>query len=109
MLRHQVFAVVLALAALNGIFSPLTLVVAVNNGFWAPLWMPNDPSILLYLSSLIVATTTLLAGGVPAALFERVAPASKSTNTPLWIWVAVETLFSVPAFVRLLLLSGFLA
>jgi hypothetical protein len=106
MLKHQVFAVVLALAALNGIFSPLTLVVAVNNGFWAPLWLPSDPSMLLYLSSMIVATTTLLAAGVPAALYERVSPGAKSTNTPLWIWAAVTVVLSIPALVRLMLLSG---
>lgn len=106
MSRHQVLAVVLAIAAINGIFSPFVLVVAANNLLWAPLWLPNDASILLYLSSLIVASTTLLIAGVPAALVERIFPGLRTTNFPLWIWGAVASILSLPAVVRLLLLTG---
>lgn len=109
MLRHQVFAFVLGLCVINGIFSPLVRTVAYFSVFWAPLWLPASASILFYLSSLIVATTTLLLAGVPVAITERLAPSLRGSVAVTWIWVAMAAILCFPAFVRLLLISGFFA
>ncbi len=106
MLRHQVFALVLGLAVFNGIFSPLVHLVAAYSLIWAPPWLPNDPSVTFYFASLIVATTTLLLSGVPAALIERAFPASREAPGPNWVWALVALVLSFPALVRVLLLSG---
>ena len=106
MLRHQVFALVLGLAVFNGIFSPLVHLVAAYSLIWAPPWLPNDPSVTFYFSSLIVATTTLLLSGAPAALIERGFPASREAPGPNWVWALVALVLCFPALVRVLLISG---
>ena len=106
MLRHQVFALVLGLAVFNGIFSPLVLSVAAYSFVWAPAWLPASPGVTFYLSSLVLATSTLLLSGVPAALMERAFPATRGTVAPVWLWVAGAGILCFPAFVRLLLVSG---
>jgi hypothetical protein len=106
MLRHQVFALVLGLAVFNGIFSPLVHLVAAYSLIWAPPWLPNDPSVTFYFSSLIVATSTLLLSGVPAALIEHAFPASREAPGPNWVWALVALVLCFPALVRVLLMSG---
>ncbi|MFM8532163.1 MAG: hypothetical protein ACKOEC_00980 [Acidimicrobiia bacterium] len=106
MLRHQVFALVLGLAVFNGIFSPFVHVVAAYSFLWMPPWLPAEPSVLFYFSSLIVATTTLLVAGIPSAVIEHVLPHSREAPGPNWIWALVVLVFCFPALVRLLLLSG---
>jgi hypothetical protein len=106
MLRHQVFALVLGIAVFNGIFSPLVQLVAAYSFLWMPPWLPAEPSVLFYFSSLIVATTTLLVAGIPAAVVEHVLPASREAPGPNWVWALVTLILSFPAFVRLLLVSG---
>lgn len=106
MLRHQVFALALGIAVFNGIFSPLVYLVAAYGFLWAPPWLSTDPSVTFYFSSLIVATTTLLLAGIPAAVIEHVRPASRQAPGPNWVWALVALILSVPALVRLLLISG---
>lgn len=105
-MRNQLFALAAGIAVFNGIFSPLVYVVAVYSFVWAPAWMPAGPSITFYLSSLIVATTTLLVSGVPVALIERFLPQSRTAPGPMLVWAIVALVLSFPALVRLLLLSG---
>ena len=106
-MRLQLFALVLGIAAFNGIFSPLVHLVVAYSFVWAPPWLSTDPSVMFYFSSLILATTTLLVSGVVPALLERVMPASRSAPGPNLIWAAIAALLSFPALVRLLLISGF--
>ena len=106
MVKHQVFALVLGLAVFNGIFSPLVQLVAAYSFMWAPPWLPADPSVTFYLSSLILSTTTLLVAGIPAAAIEHAMPASREAPGPNWVWALLALILSFPAFVRLLLVSG---
>ncbi len=106
MLRHQVFALVLGLAVFNGIFSPFVYLVAAYGFLWMPPWLPAEPSVLFYFSSLIVATSTLLVGGIPAAAIEHFRPQSREAPGPNWVWALATLILCFPALVRLLLLSG---
>lgn len=105
-MRLQLFALVLAIAAFNGIFSPLVHLVAAYGFVWAPPWLSTDPSVTFYFSSLILATTTLLVAGIPAALLEHAVPASREAPGPNLVWAAVALVLTFPAMVRLLLISG---
>lgn len=106
MLKHQVFALVLGLAVFNGIFSPLVQLVAAYSFVWMPTWLPADASMVFYLSSLILSTTTLLVAGIPAAMVEHIWPPSRQAPGPNWIWALVSLVLCFPAFIRLLLISG---
>ena len=105
-MRLQLFALVLGISAFNGIFSPLVHLVSAYSFVWAPPWLSADPSVTYYFSSLILATTTLLVAGIPAALLERAIPETHDAPGPNLIWAAIATLLSFPALVRLLLVSG---
>jgi hypothetical protein len=106
MVKHQVFALVLGLAVFNGIFSPLVQLVAAYSFMWAPPWLPADPSVTFYLSSLILSTTTLFVSGIPAAAIEQAMPASRDAPGPNWVWALLGLVLCFPAFIRLLLISG---
>jgi hypothetical protein len=97
---QHLFAGVLLLSLLNGIFSPFLFFVV----YLSPVWMPDfalqSPSAVFYLSSLLLSTLTLLASGVPAALYERVTRASESTVASLSIWLVCAGMLSFPGLVR---------
>ncbi|WP_337876956.1 hypothetical protein [Elioraea sp.] len=58
----------------------------------APLWWPElfgfHPPVLAYAASLLIATATLMLGGVPAALVERVTGATAPAAPAMWTWLA---------------------
>lgn len=101
MQRHHIFALVLAIAAVNGILSPWLAVVIAFAPIWYPTWLPNDPSLLFYLASLVTATATLLAGGVPAAIAERALRWPRESTATLWIWTLAALVLSLPGLSRL--------
>lgn len=105
-MRLQLFALVLAITAFNGIFSPLVQLVAAYSFVWAPPWLSTDASVTFYFSSLILATTTLLVSGIAPALLEQAVPASRNAPGPNLVWAATAAVLTFPAVIRLLLISG---
>jgi hypothetical protein len=87
----------LGLAILNGIFSPFRSMVFVFHTIWYPAILPASLAIVLFLSSLITATLTLMVAGVPAALYERFFGSGRTDQVSLWIWIATLAIISVPA------------
>ncbi len=91
------FVGVVAIALYNGLFSPFTFIVLQ----WAPAWMPSfvpfSIAVALYGASLIVATTTLLLSGVPAALYERWRGLPASSGASCLIWLIGAILLTLPA------------
>lgn len=85
--RHHVFSIVVIAAAITGLTSPFTTIVWIFSPWWAPVWMFGSVGALLFVSMLLVSTTTLLAAGVPAALYER-ATGDDSSRRALAIWAA---------------------
>ena len=98
---HQILAMILGVAVVNGIFSPYLVLVLQFAPIWVPLWAPNDPSIVFYMASLITATTTLLVGGVPAAILERAAPTFADTIGSRLLWLIGCLVLTIPALLRL--------
>jgi hypothetical protein len=101
MTQHNL-VIIIALAILNGIFSPALIAVFALHPVWYPSFLPVMLPLLFLLSSLIVATLTLMVGGVPAALHERFTGRG-STGVSGYLWLAgvlVLTLPAIPAITR---------
>lgn len=91
MTPQTIFVLIMALSALNGMLhlttqSGLIILLLV----FAPVWWPEvfgfNVVVLAYACSLLIATATLLAGGVPAALYERIRGVRQPTAAAMWIW-----------------------
>ena len=54
-------------------------------------------SLTLMFASLMVSTATIILGGIPAAIYERITGASESSDASLWIWLAGTALLALPA------------
>ena len=105
--RNHIMTATVVVCILNGLFSPALFAVVV---FW-PVWFPTlavKPSgnFILFMSSLILSTATLLVSAVGAALYERLAGLKESTPASMGVWLAGAALLSLPAAGRLLQALG---
>ena len=96
--RNILLAATLGLAAFNGM--PLTpLFDSVSYVLYlftrGSSYIGRD--LLFYLTSLFIAVLTLLVGGVPAALYERIRGLQESTHVSLGIWLVATALLALPA------------
>ena len=84
---------------INGIFNQLALLFAlIHVQILAPALLFGSVPLTLMFSSLMVATGTIILGGIPAALYERfVGAKDDSTEASLWIWLAGTALLTLPA------------
>ena len=55
---------IMAVAIVNGIFSPFVLVVFVFYPVWFPSWAPAYSQVVYMLSALILSTLTIMLAGV---------------------------------------------
>lgn len=83
---------------INGIFNPLFFFV-----FQISLYLMAEPlfgstAAIVYFSSLMLSTATVILGGIPAALYERfIGAKDDSTVASLWIWLAGTAILTIPA------------
>src|SRR5215204_1944287 len=64
----------------------------------APALLFGSESLTLLFASLMASTATIIVGGIPAAIYERVTGAKDdSTDTSLWIWLAGTALLTATA------------
>jgi hypothetical protein len=88
---------ILLFATINGIFSPWLGAVFPFVFVLMPSFFLGSLNVLLFLSSLLFATLTLIVGGIPAALYERWIGAKESTEFSMWLWLAGVGILTVPA------------
>jgi hypothetical protein len=83
----------------NGLFNQVALIFALlHMQILAPALLFGSTSLTLMFSSLMVSTATIILGGIPAALYERLIGAKDdSTEASLWIWLAGTALLTLPA------------
>jgi hypothetical protein len=83
----------------NGIFNQLALLFAlIHVQILAPALLFGSVPLTLMFSSLMVATATIVLGGIPAALYERyVGAKDDSTEASLWVWLAGTGILTIPA------------
>ena len=95
--RQSLLLVVVAISVLNGLLSPFLGIAIPLAAVWLPEWLPRDPSWVLYLSSILVSSATLLVSGVPAALFERFVEVDETGKASMYVWIGGAILLSLPA------------
>jgi hypothetical protein len=95
MTQHKL-VVIIGLAIVNGLFSPALIAVFALHPVWYPSFLPTMVPLLLMLSSLIVATLTLMIGGVPAALYERFTRRERTVMSG-YLWLAGVLALTLPA------------
>jgi hypothetical protein len=105
-MSHNNIAIIVGLAILNGIFSPLLIGVFALQGIWFPFFLPPMLPLVFALSSLILSTLTLMIAGVPAALYERLAGDGTSSFTSGLIWLGGVLLLTLPAVPNILKALG---
>jgi hypothetical protein len=84
---------------INGLFNQVWLVFAlIHMQILAPALLFGSVPLTLMFASLMVSTATIIVGGIPAAIYERIVGAKgDSTETSLWIWLAATALLTLPA------------
>jgi hypothetical protein len=83
----------------NGLFNQTLLLLAlIHMQILAPALLFGSVPLTLMFTSLMVSTGTIIAAGIPAAIYEHVVGAKDdSTEVSLWIWLAGTALLTLPA------------
>lgn len=95
--RQTLLMIVLVVCAVNGIFSPYLNVAIPITAVLLPELFPKTVEWVLFFSSIFVATCTLFFSGVPAALYERFVIQDPQSPVPMYIWLVVALVLSLPA------------
>ena len=103
---NKLVLALVAFAILNGIFSPWLLAVFVFHPLWYPWFLPGYTEVVVAISSLILSTLTIMAAGIPAALFERVTGRKQTDMASYGVWAAAAAVISLPAIPYALKAAG---
>ena len=97
--RHWYYIGIAFFGMINGIFNQLWLLFAlIYVQILAPPLLFGSVPLTLMFASLMVSTATIILGGIPAAIYERLIGArDDSTVTSLWIWLAGTAILTIPA------------
>ena len=98
MSRNFYFIGIAFFGMINGLFNQIAIIFALL--YVRPMAGPllfDSLSLTLMFASLMVSTLTVILGGIPAAIYERVTGASDSTDVSLWIWLAGTAILALPA------------
>ena len=99
--QHNLVAII-GLAILNGMFSPALIPVFALHGLWYPFFLPAILPAVFLACSLIISTFTLMLGGVPAALYERLFGGGESSSVSGLIWLVAVAVLTLPALPNIL-------
>jgi hypothetical protein len=100
--RQTLLIVVLCVCIVNGIFSPYLSVAIPISAVLMPELFPRTVQWVLFWSSILLASATLLFSGVPAALYERWIERDPAGAVSMWIWLGGAVVLSLPAVQRML-------
>ena len=97
--RNLYYIAIAFFGMINGLFNQLALLFAlIHMQILAPALLFGSTGLTLMFSSLMVSTATIILGGIPAAIYERVVGAKEdSTEASLWIWLAGTAVLTLPA------------
>jgi hypothetical protein len=96
-MSHRGLIIVLAIAIVNGIFSPAMFTAIALHSLWYPFFLPQTLPVVLMTSSLFIATLTVMIAGVPAALYQNFADRGEPSHVCNLIWIAGAALLTMPA------------
>jgi hypothetical protein len=96
--RHNLLLFVIGVCLVNGIFSPYLNIAVPVTAALMPELFPRTVEWVLFWSSILLSTATLLVSGVPAALYERLV--ERESTVSMWVWLAGAVLLTAPAALR---------
>jgi hypothetical protein len=99
--RQTLLLLVIGVCIANGILSPFLRIAIPITAVLMPELFPRTVEWVLFWSSVLVATATLLFSGVPAALYERVAARHPEDTVSMWIWLGGAVALSLPVLQHL--------
>lgn len=100
--RQTLLLTVLGVCLVNGIFSPYLNVAVPVTAALMPELFPRTIEWVLFWSSILLSTATLLFSGVPAALYERLVEREPESTVSMWIWLSGALVLSLPMVRRAL-------
>ena len=97
--RNFYYVAIALFGIINGLFNQALVPFAyLFVKVLAPALLFGSESLALMTASLMASTATIIAGGIPAALYERFVGAKEdSTEVSLWIWLACTGVLTLPA------------
>ena len=97
--RNLYYVAIAFFGMINGLFNQNWLLFSlIHVQILAPALLFGSVPLTLMFSSLMVSTATIILGGIPAAIYERVIGAKDdSTEVSLWIWLAGTAILTIPA------------
>lgn len=98
--RQTLLIVVMVVSMVNGIFSPYLKVAIPVSAVLMPELFPRTVQWILFWSSILLASATLLFSGIPAALYERWTARGGEGTSSMWIWLCGAALLTLPAITR---------
>ena len=98
--RNFLVFTVVAISILNGLFSPYITIAVPISAVLMPEVFPRSVGWVLFFSSLLVSSATLLVSGIPAALYERLV--DRDGIVASIVWLAGAAVLALPAFRHLL-------
>ncbi len=106
--RQWYFIGIAFFGMVNGLFNAAWFLFAFFHVLaLSPALLFVSPGLSRLFASLMVATATIVLGGIPAAIYERVVGAKEdSTEASLWIWLAGTGILTLPA-INQFLATGF--
>jgi hypothetical protein len=93
---------IIALAILNGLFSPQLIAVFALQNLWYPFFLPASLPLIFAMSSLLLSTVYLMASGVPAALFEKFFSNGQPSTLSRLIWFSAMAMMTLPTLPNIL-------
>ena len=100
--RQTLLLLVIGVCIVNGIFSPYLRIAIPISAVLMPELFPRTLEWVLFWSSVLLASVTLLFTGVPAALYERLVERGAEGTVSMWIWLAGAVVLSLPVVQRAL-------
>lgn len=104
-MNRSTLIAVMAIAIVNGIFSPWVVFVFVLYPVWYPGWLPQYAQLVYMASALILSTLTIMVAGVPAAIHERIGKGANPAMTAS-LWIAGALLLTLPALPNVMVALG---
>jgi hypothetical protein len=97
--RNLYYVAIAFFGMINGLFNQDWLLIAlIPMQVLSPALLFGSVPLTLMFASLMVSTATIILGGIPAAIYERVIGArDDSTEASLWIWLAGTAILTIPA------------
>ncbi len=97
--RQYYYIGIALFGTINGLFNQVAVLFAIIHvQILAPALLFGSTALTLMFASLMVSTATIIIGGIPAAIYERLTGAKDdSSEVSLWIWLAGTAILTIPA------------